>query len=91
MAARTGPPGKIRHPPGGQTLLYLGGLYRVRPGEPCAEFVILTRNASESVAFLHDRMPVILPQSRLNDWLNPEISFGELLVAAEENMAFHTA
>jgi len=71
--------------------LYLGGLYRLRPGEPCAEFVILTRPASESVAFLHDRMPVILPEERIHDWLNPELPLSDLLTATEKRMQFRTA
>lgn len=77
--------------PEGKKLLYLGGLYRLRPGEPCAEFVILTRPASESVAFLHDRMPVILPEERIHDWLNPELPLSDLLAASEKRMQFRTA
>ena len=33
---------------------------------------ILTKKLSESVRFIHDRMPVILPQDIINDWISPE-------------------
>ena len=32
-------------------------------------FAILTTEANEAVAAVHDRMPVILPADRVEDWL----------------------
>lgn len=48
---------------------YLAGIYRIENGTPV--FSILTRAAASSIAFIHDRMPVILPESAMADWLNP--------------------
>ena len=52
-------------------VLYLAGLYRPDKKDPFAYCVILTRPASESVAAIHDRMPVILPKEMLAMWLSP--------------------
>lgn len=58
-------------------LLYMAGIYRVETDGPA--FSILTRDPAESIAFIHDRMPVILPPELVGDWLNPEYSAGEIL------------
>ena len=34
-------------------------------------FTILTKDSSPEIGFIHDRMPVILPQSSVGDWINP--------------------
>ena len=39
--------------------------------EPLLTFSVLTRAAAPSVAGLHDRMPVVLPESSYNAWLDP--------------------
>ena len=58
-------------------LFYLAGLYRMLSGRP--EFVILTRQSADSIAFIHDRMPVILPSELVADWTNPRYDAGEIL------------
>ncbi len=50
-------------------MLYMAGVYRLTDGG--AEFAILTRAPDPSVAFIHDRMPVILPRAQLASWLDP--------------------
>ncbi len=49
-------------------VLYMAGIYRLTGSG--AEFSILTREPSSAVAFLHDRMPVILPKELCSAWLN---------------------
>lgn len=39
--------------------------------EPLDTFAILTTQANEIIAPIHDRMPLILPKSNIEDWLNP--------------------
>jgi putative SOS response-associated peptidase YedK len=39
--------------------------------EPLLTFSILTRAAAPSVAGIHDRMPVVFPESAYNAWLDP--------------------
>lgn len=58
-------------------LFYMAGIYRFESGRPV--FTILTRAPADSISFIHDRMPVILPADRLRDWLNPENPAGEIL------------
>ncbi len=65
----------------------LAGIYRIEKGQ--AEFSILTRMPAESIAFIHDRMPVILPESVAKDWLNPRYNSAEILKTAEQDMQYH--
>ena len=51
-------------------LLWLAGLYRMEDGIPA--FVILTRPADETIAWMHDRMPVMLPPEDAKNWIRPE-------------------
>ena len=37
-------------------------------------FVVLTQNAAEDIAFIHDRMPLMLPEEAVDDWINPRNS-----------------
>ena len=53
--------------PGEQTL-YMGGIYKEFQG--VRRHVILTAAANSSVKEIHDRMPVILPQGALKDWIS---------------------
>ena len=49
--------------------IYLAGCYRKEPDSKLMKFVILTREATDGVEDIHDRMPVIIPQSRIEEWL----------------------
>ncbi len=51
----------------GQRTLYLCGLYQQTDGE--YRFVILTRPANESMAEIHDRMPVIIGADEVRAYL----------------------
>jgi putative SOS response-associated peptidase YedK len=56
-----------RHP-----LLAFAGLWeRWKPpgGDPVETFTIITTDANEQVAKIHDRMPVILPMDAIDTWL----------------------
>ena len=53
-------------------------------------FTILTRNAAENIAFIHERMPVILPNEAAEDWLNPKYHGGDILQEAMTQMKFKT-
>ena len=55
--------------PKGSQLTFLCGLYRMEQGLLC--FVVLTREPSESISHIHDRMPLILPQDLTEDWVDP--------------------
>lgn len=61
------------HAPDGGLLLF-AGLYESwrdpRDGARTRTFTILTTDANGVVAPVHDRMPVILPAERVDDWLH---------------------
>lgn len=50
-------------------LMYIAGCYRQEAGNPISSFVILTKAASPALREIHERMPVIIPESRIHDWL----------------------
>ena len=60
--------------------LYLAGLYIRTSDEqrlPC--FSILTQNAGKDIRDVHPRMPVLVPFSRAEEWLNPDTNFHEFI------------
>ena len=65
---------------------FLAGIYRIEQGRPV--FSILTKEPVESIAFIHNRMPVILPNDAMNDWLNPKYEGQDFLNIAIGNMKF---
>ena len=65
---------------------FLAGIYRIEQGFPV--FSILTKKPVESIAFIHNRMPVILPEEIVKDWLNPQYHGQEILNAALQDMSF---
>ncbi|MGD9475336.1 MAG: SOS response-associated peptidase [Eubacteriaceae bacterium] len=52
---------------GSDQLIYLGGFYNLHHE---ADFIILTKAPVESVAAVHDRMPVIIKKSQALTWLS---------------------
>ena len=65
---------------------FLAGIYRIEQGIPV--FSILTKEPVESISFIHNRMPVILPEEIILDWLNPQYHGQEILNAALQDMSF---
>ena len=59
--------------------IYMAGVYR-RFGEE-ERFVILTRAANESVSPVHDRMPVILAEGEIEDWIRRDDRAARILKA----------
>ena len=53
--------------------MFLCGLYRIEENKLPA-FIILTRQASEDVASIHERMPLMLPKEAIKAWINPSVS-----------------
>lgn len=63
--------------PKGSDLTWLCGLYRLENGFP--HFVILTREPGKEIAFIHDRMPLMMPKEAVGDWINPRYRASEIL------------
>lgn len=59
------------------SMTWLCGLYRIEDGLPC--FTVLTREPSEELKKIHDRMPLILPKELLDEWINPRTRPEDLL------------
>ena len=83
-----GPEGKVIYSiaPKDAAGFFLAGIYRIENGVPV--FSVLTKEPSESIAFIHNRMPVILPQIVMADWLNPRYRGEDVLAAAASEMEF---
>ena len=58
---------KYRISPRGDGLNCLAGVYRLE--EDGARFAVLTMEAADELAFIHDRMPVLVPYAAREAWL----------------------
>ena len=70
-------------------LIYMAGLYRMEAGGPT--FTILTRESAPNIAFIHDRMPVLLPKALVPAWLDPSADARPLLDGALTGVTFAKA
>ena len=59
--------------------------------EGIPRFVILTREPGESIRFIHDRMPLILPESAVEQWIRPETHPEDLLPFAQTELLIRPA
>ena len=75
--------------PKDSAVTWLCGLYRIENGLPV--FVILTREPGETLRFLHDRMPLIMPDELVTEWIRPDRKAEELLPRALTDMDFEKA
>ena len=67
-------------------MLYLAGLYRFEGTLPV--FTVLTRPPEESIAFIHDRMPLMLPASARDAWLDDRYDLRELTGLAVRDVVY---
>jgi len=75
--------------PTGSMATWLCGLYRIENGYPV--FVILTQEPTNELAKIHDRMPLILPKEKIDDWINLNIKAEELLQYSLSDMIIEKA
>lgn len=75
--------------PRGSAMTWLAGLYRLEDGLP--SFTVLTREPTEELKRIHDRMPLILPKDRIEEWINPDSNPKDLLRYAETDMIMDKA
>lgn len=80
---------KYRIRPAGSSLTWLCGLYRIENGLP--EFVILTKEPVEEIRFIHDRMPLMMPKSRIEEWIRPDADPETLLSDAVSDVHYEKA
>lgn len=79
---------KYKLRPNKDGMFYFAGLYRAEAGKSVPLFVILTAPAAEGVSFIHDRMPVMLPDDAGRDWLNDEQRARDLLNGGYTDILF---
>ena len=72
--------------PKGSPVTWLCGLYRIEEGLPC--YVILTREPSEEIRFIHDRMPLMLPDQCIDEWINPNANPAEIIQKAQTDILY---
>jgi putative SOS response-associated peptidase YedK len=84
------------HKPDGR-LFFFAGLYeswQQSPGNWQRTFTIVTTEANGLIAPIHDRMPVILPDDRVDEWMDPRRedleALQELLAPAPEGSLIGT-
>ena len=73
--------------------MYLAGIYHLEnhDGVIVPAFTILTQDAAPGIAFIHPRMPVLLPPDTTADWLNPGYNAEEVVAAALTEMEYRSA
>lgn len=88
LQGSTGSIQKIKYAiqPKDSAITWLCGLYRMEDGFP--HFVVLTRPPAEDIAFIHDRMPLILPEEKIADWIDPEKDPARIISSAVNDVAF---
>jgi putative SOS response-associated peptidase YedK len=79
--------------PAGSIITYLAGLYTIeeRNGLKLPVYAVLTREPGESIAFIHDRMPVILGKETVKAWMGSEVNPAEIVKYALTNMYYEKA
>ena len=76
------------HPPD-EGIIRLAGLYRMEEGLPA--FVILTCAADERIAWMHDRMPVMLRKEDADAWIRRETIPAEIIGRRITNVIWEKA
>ena len=70
--------------PRGSTMTWLAGLYRIEDGLPV--FTVLTKEPTEELRRIHDRMPLIFPKNLIDDWISPDTKPEQILPYALNEM-----
>ena len=72
----------------GNNVMYMAGCYRIEENSALGSFVILTRTASDTLKEIHERMPVIIPDSKIHDWF---YNGSDAISAATGELSFQIA
>ncbi len=70
--------------PKGSQITWLCGLYRFEKDMPV--FTILTKEADEGIRFIHDRMPLIMPDHLVDEWIRLEADPKSLIKESVKEM-----
>ena len=74
--------------PSGSSVTYLAGLYKMEIYRDLTYpvFTILTKEPSDNLKKIHDRMPFILPASAIDEWIDPKNDACAILSKAVKDM-----
>lgn len=78
----------------GKSIIYMAGLYNIfvnGTGSQYAAITIVTTAAHPQISFIHDRMPVILPEGSINRWLKNDedlVQLQEMLLPYPGEMVY---
>ena len=75
--------------PRGSSMTWLAGLYRIEDGLPV--FTVLTKEPTEELRRIHDRMPLIFPKDLIDDWIRPDTNPKDLLQYAVSDLVAEKA
>ena len=70
--------------PEGSCVTWLAGLYRIEDELPV--FTVLTREPTEELRRIHDRMPLIMPGDMIDEWIRPDSRPEEMIRYAVTDM-----
>lgn len=71
--------------------IYMAGLYRLEEADGLPRFVILTRPCAPGIAFIHDRMPVLLAGEARRAWMDETADPMAVLARAAQDVAYRPA
>lgn len=74
-------------------MIWLAGLYRIeeRNNVKYPVFTILTGEPTEDLRKIHDRMPVLLPEQSVDEWISPKSDPERVAKTALTDMVYETA
>ena len=75
--------------PKGDRITWLCGLYRIEKDLP--HFVVLTRSPSEEISFIYDRMPLMIREKDIDEWINPDGNPEEIAYRAVTELHYEKA
>lgn len=75
--------------PKGSSMTWIAGLYRMEDNLPV--FTVLTKEPTAELRRIHDRMPLLLPKSAINEWIDPRSNPKGLLQYAITEMVVEKA
>ncbi len=75
--------------PRGSSMTWLAGLYRIEDGLPV--FTVLTKEPTDELRRIHDRMPLIFPKDLIDDWIRPDTNPKDLLQYAVSDLVAEKA
>lgn len=74
-----------------KTIIYVGGFYRIHKNDSGfeTEAIIMTTKPNKSVVPIHDRMPLLIEKTQINEWLT-NLDFARKKLTADMPELTHT-